>query len=127
LHNKKVKNILLIYIISDKEIDEDLKLYKYKFLESRANSENKLKIKIADESILDENFIIILCELFHAYIGSILLDSRDIAVTYMVIKSIMDEYLKNNATKDTYTEHPKVIILDEFFKRRHYFKSLKEK
>ena len=38
----------------------------------------------------------------------------------------MQEYLNNNATKDTFTEHPKEIILNEFMKRRHFIKTLKE-
>ncbi len=28
----------------------------------------------------------------------------------------MSNYLKNNATIDTYTEHPKISILDEFLR-----------
>jgi hypothetical protein len=39
----------------------------------------------------------------------------------------MLKYLIQNATVETYKEHPKVIILEEFMKRRHYFKSIKEK
>jgi hypothetical protein len=65
--------------------------------------------------------------MFHAYIGAILLDSRDTEKTFLVLKGIIDEYLENNATKDTYTEHPKVIILDEFYKRIIYLKKIKEK
>ena len=38
----------------------------------------------------------------------------------------MQDYLNNNATKDTYTEHPKETILNEYMKRRHFIKSLKE-
>jgi hypothetical protein len=39
----------------------------------------------------------------------------------------MTEYLMANATLETYREHPKVIILDEFMKRRHYLKTIREK
>ena len=39
----------------------------------------------------------------------------------------MDVYLENNATKKNYTQHPKVIILDEFYRRRNYFKNIREK
>ena len=38
----------------------------------------------------------------------------------------MQNYLINNATKDTFTEHPKETILNEYMKRRHFIKSLKE-
>jgi hypothetical protein len=39
----------------------------------------------------------------------------------------MLKYLENNATVTTFKEHPKVIILDEFMKRRYFFKTIKEK
>ncbi len=65
--------------------------------------------------------------MFHAYIGAVLLDSKSVEKTYFVLKEIMDNYLINNATLDTYTEHPKVTILDEFMKRRVYFKKIREK
>jgi ERCC4-related helicase/dsRNA-specific ribonuclease len=109
----------------DKDINSDVLIYKTKFLESRTELENRFKIP--NENVLDDNFIIILCEMFHAYIGAILLDSRSVEKTFLVLKDIMDEYLLNNATLETYTEHPKVVILDEFFKRRIYFKKIREK
>jgi dsRNA-specific ribonuclease len=65
--------------------------------------------------------------MLHAYIGAILLDSQDVEKTFFVVKGIMDDYLLNNATVETYSEHPKVIILDEFFKKAHYLKKLREK
>jgi hypothetical protein len=65
--------------------------------------------------------------MFYAYIGAILLDSKSAETTYFMVSKIMDEYLNHNSTIDTYTEHPKVIILDEFSKRRHIFKKIKEK
>jgi hypothetical protein len=39
----------------------------------------------------------------------------------------MNQYLLENATLETFKEHPKVIILDEFMRRREYFKTLREK
>ena len=39
----------------------------------------------------------------------------------------MDKYLDNHATKSNYTEHPKVVILDEYFKRRDYLGKIREK
>ena len=86
--------------------------------------ENKFKLPL--EELDNEEFVIILCELFHSYIGAIFVDSHDIKTTFSVLKNIMQEYLNNNATKDTYTEHPKEIILNEYMKRRHFIKSLKE-
>jgi len=65
--------------------------------------------------------------MLHAYIGAILLDSQDVEKTFFVVKGIMDDYLVNNATVETYSEHPKVIILDEFFRKVHYLKKLREK
>jgi len=65
--------------------------------------------------------------MLHAYIGAVLLDSQDIEKTFFVVKGIVDDYLINNATIKTYTEHPKVVILDEFNKRSHYLKTLREK
>lgn len=99
-------------------------IYKNKFLESRKDLENKFQIP--NENCLDENFIIVLCEMFHAYIGAILLDSQSVEKTFLVLKEIMDDYLLQNATMDTFTEHPKVVILDEFMKRRNYFKKIRE-
>ena len=61
------------------------------------------------------------------YIGAIFLDCKDVEITFIVLKDIMDKYLENNATRQTYTEHPKVVILDEFFRRRNYFKKIREK
>lgn len=118
----KLDDGLLCY---DKDINSDIWDYKSKFLESRSQLENEFKIP--NENILDDNFIIILCEMFHAYIGAILLDSRSVEKTFLVLKHIMDNYLINNATLETFTEHPKVIILDEFMKKRIYFKKIREK
>lgn len=106
------------------EIKNDISNYKTKLVEIRNKSENKYKIP--NEELLDENFVIILCELFHSYIAAILIDSGDIAFTLGILDDIMKQYLLNNATKDTYTEHPKVTILDEFAKRRMYFKKIRE-
>jgi hypothetical protein len=65
--------------------------------------------------------------MFYSYVGAVLLDSRSVEKTYLVIKGIMDDYLNYNATVETYTEHPKVVILDEFMKRKFYFKKIREK
>ena len=102
----------------------DIGKYTDKLLLERGKMENKFKLPL--EELDNEEFVIILCELFHAYIGAIFVDSNDIKTTFGVLKNIMQEYLNNNATKDTFTEHPKEIILNEFMKRRHFIKTLKE-
>ena len=102
----------------------DIGKYTDKLLLERGKMENKFKLPL--EELDNEEFVIILCELFHAYIGAIFVDSNDIKITFGVLKNIMQEYLNNNATKDTFTEHPKEIILNEFMKRRHFIKTLKE-
>ena len=89
-------------------------------------SKMKNRYQLPTEELDNEEFVIILCELFHAYIGAIFVDSHDIRKTFDVLKSIMEEYLVNNATKDTYKEHPKEIILNEYMKKRHFIKSLRE-
>ena len=38
----------------------------------------------------------------------------------------MRKYLENNATKETYKEHPKEIMLQEFERRRQFFKKIHE-
>ena len=58
--------------------------------------------------------MIILCELFHSYIGAIFVDCCDIERTFEILDIILKQYLLHNATKDTFTEHPKVIILQEY-------------
>ena len=102
----------------------DIKLYTEKLQIERSKMENKYQLPI--EELDNEEFVIILCELFHSYIGAIFVDSHDIKKTFEVLNSIMKQYLVNNATKDTYKEHPKETILNEFMKRRHFIKSLKE-
>ena len=86
----------------------------------------KNRYQLPTDELDNEEFVIILCELFHAYIGAIFVDSHDIKKTFDVLKSIMEDYLLNNATKDTYKEHPKEIILNEYMKKRHFIKSLRE-
>lgn len=95
-----------------------------KLKHTRASQENKYKL--TNEALLDENFVVVLCELFHSYIGAILLDSKSIKTTFGILDKILLEYLKNNATRDTYTEHPKVTILEEFNKKKQYFKRIRE-
>lgn len=102
----------------------DITKYKDKLLLERAKLENKYKLPL--EELDNEEFVIILCELFHAYLGAIFVDSHDIKTTFKVLEEIMQNYLINNATKDTFTEHPKETILNEYMKRRHFIKSLKE-
>ena len=102
----------------------DIRKYTDKLILERGKLTNKYKLPL--EELDNEEFVIILCELFHSYIGAIFVDSHDIKTTFGVIKNIMQEYLNNNATKDTFTEHPKEIILNEYMKRRHFIKSLKE-
>lgn len=65
--------------------------------------------------------------MFHSYVGAILLDSKSVETTYYKLSALMDKYLEHNATIETYTEHPKVTIIDEFMKRKHIFKKIKEK
>jgi hypothetical protein len=43
---------------SDRDLGDDLKIYKEKFMEHRMNSNNKLKIG-NEQNILDENFVIV--------------------------------------------------------------------
>ena len=102
----------------------DIRKYTDKLLLEKGKMNNKYKLPL--EELDNEEFVIILCELFHSYIGAIFVDSHDIKTTFGVLKNIMQEYLNNNATKDTFTEHPKEVILNEFMKRRHFIKSLKE-
>jgi dsRNA-specific ribonuclease len=102
----------------------DIKKYSDKLMLERGKLENKYKLPL--EELDNEEFVIILCELFHAYLGAIFVDSHDIKTTFKVLEEIMQNYLINNATKDTFTEHPKEIILNEYMKRRHFIKSLKE-
>ena len=59
------------------DINNDITNYKKRLVEIRNKSENKFKI--SNEELLDENFVIILCELFHSYIAAILIDSGDIS------------------------------------------------
>ena len=102
----------------------DIRKYTDKLILERGKVDNKFKLPL--EELDNEEFVIILCELFHSYIGAIFVDSHNIKTTFGVLKNIMQEYLNNNATRDTYTEHPKEIILNEFMRRRHFIKSLKE-
>ena len=102
----------------------DISKYTEKLQIERSKMKNKFQLPL--EELDNEEFVIILCELFHAYIGAIFVDSHDIKKTFEVLDSIMKQYLINNATKDTYKEHPKETILNEFMKRRHFIKSLKE-
>ena len=94
---------------------------KYEELTVEAKDKNN-KYKITNEELLDDNFVIVLCELFHAYLAAIYIDSDgSIRRVFEFLDKVMKHYLENNATVDTYTEHPKVVILDEFGKRKHYF------
>ena len=102
----------------------DIKKYTDILILERGKMNNKYRLPL--EELDNEEFVIILCELFHSYIGAIFVDSHDIKTTFDVLKNIMQEYLNNNATKDTFTEHPKEIILNEYMKRRHFFKTIKE-
>ena len=102
----------------------DIGKYTEKLQLERSKMQNRYRLPT--DELDNEEFVIILCELFHAYIGAIFVDSHDIKKTFDVLKSIMEEYLVNNATKDTFKEHPKETILNEYMKRRHFIKSLKE-
>jgi len=102
----------------------DIKKYTEKLQYERNKMKNRYQLPT--DELDNEEFVIILCELFHAYIGAIFVDSHDIKKTFDVLKSIMEDYLLNNATKDTYKEHPKEIILNEYMKKRHFIKSLRE-
>ena len=102
----------------------DIKKYTELLQKQRCRMKNRYQLPT--DELDNEEFVIILCELFHAYIGAIFVDSHDIKKTFDVLKSIMEDYLLNNATKDTYKEHPKEIILNEYMKKRHFIKSLRE-
>ena len=102
----------------------DIKKYTDKLLLERGKMSNKYTLPL--EELDNEEFVIILCELFHSYIGAIFVDCNDIKTTFKVLKNIMQEYLNNNATKDTFKEHPKETILLEYMRRRHFIKTLKE-
>ena len=102
----------------------DIKKYTDKLILERGRLANQYKLPL--EELDNEEFVIILCELFHSYLGAIFVDSHDIKTTFKVLENIMKEYLINNATKDTFTEHPKETILNEYMRRRHFIKSLKE-
>ena len=102
----------------------DIKKYTDKLLLERGKMTNKYTLPL--EELDNEEFVIILCELFHSYIGAIFVDSNDIKTTFKVLKNIMQEYLNNNATRDTFKEHPKETILLEYMRRRHFIKTLKE-
>ena len=100
---------------------------KYEKLLQTNGKDKDNKYKISNEDILDESFVIVLCELFHSYIAAIYIDNDgNIQRVFEFLDGVMKHYLENNATIDTYTEHPKVVILDEFGKRKQYFKSIKE-
>jgi dsRNA-specific ribonuclease len=103
---------------------DDIKNYIDRLEEENRRSKNKYKLPL--EELDNEEFVIILCELFHSYIGAIFVDNHDIKTTFGVLRNIMQEYLNNNATKDTFTEHPKERIIQEYNKRRYFFKSMKE-
>ena len=77
----------------------DIKKYTDKLILERGRMKNQFKLPL--EELDNEEFVIILCELFHSYIGAIFVDSHDIKTTFGVLKDIMLEYLNNNATKDT--------------------------
>ena len=102
----------------------DINKYTDKLILEREKMQNKYRLPL--EELDNEEFVIILCELFHSYLGAIFVDSHDIKTTFDVLKIIMQDYLNNNATKDTFTEHPKETILNEYMKRRNFFKSIKE-
>jgi dsRNA-specific ribonuclease len=102
----------------------DIGKYTEKLQLERNKMENRYQLPT--DELDNEEFVIILCELFHSYIGAIFVDSHDIKKVFDVLQSIMGNYLINNATKETYKEHPKETILNEYMKRRHFIKSLKE-
>jgi dsRNA-specific ribonuclease len=102
----------------------DIAKYTEKLQLERNKMENRYQLPT--DELDNEEFVIILCELFHSYIGAIFVDSHDIKKVFDVLQSIMGNYLINNATKETYKEHPKETILNEYMKRRHFIKSLKE-
>ena len=102
----------------------DIAKYTEKLQLERNKMENRYQLPT--DELDNEEFVIILCELFHSYIGAIFVDSHDIKKVFDVLQNIMGNYLINNATKETYKEHPKETILNEYMKRRHFIKSLKE-
>ena len=119
-----VELFVSIFVYENNPYEMESNLHKMRICGIKNKMKNKFQLPL--EELDNEEFVIILCELFHAYIGAIFVDSHDIKKTFEVLDSIMKQYLINNATKDTYKEHPKEIILNEFMKRRHFIKTLKE-
>lgn len=70
-----------------------------------------------------------MCEAFHAWIGAVLLDTKSIWITYSKLMSdnILGKTLKKYTDKDNFIEHPKVVILDNFERRKDIFKKIREK
>ena len=73
---------------------DDIKNYIDRLEDENRRSKNKYKLPL--EELDNEEFVIILCELFHSYIGAIFVDSHDIKTTFGVLRNIMQEYLNNN-------------------------------
>ena len=120
-------NLDTAIICWNSNLKQDMKKYKQEIEKLRNNWENRNKIKIEDYEKLDLEFTIILCELFYAYWGAILLDSKNIILPIDMFILFSKGYLLANATLDNYRQHPKVEILELFYQRREILKEIKEK
>ena len=70
-------------------IKTDLDKYKNELKKVWKLQGEKNKYKIPEDEIIDEDFVIILCELFHSYIGAIFVDCSDIERTFEVLDRIL--------------------------------------
>ncbi|MCQ2816608.1 MAG: DEAD/DEAH box helicase [archaeon] len=112
---------------ADLDLKNDVEEYKNILMRIKRNAKTeKEKYSIPVDDALDESFVVILSELFQSYVGAIFVDSGNIETTFNILNGMMLMYLNYNATSETYSEHPKEIILSEFNKRRMFFKKIRE-
>lgn len=76
---------------------------------------------------LDDYFSFPLIELFYSFCGAILLDTKCIETTYIILNKIFEPYLLANATINLFDEHPKTKIYYLFLSKINYLKKIKEK
>lgn len=66
----------------------DIAKYTEKLQLERNKMENRYQLPT--DELDNEEFVIILCELFHSYIGAIFVDSHDIKKVFDVLQNIME-------------------------------------
>ena len=103
--------------------NEDLELSNEDKEELNKFKENKIDMLLE----LDEHFVFPLIELFYAYCGAILLDTKCIESTFIYLKKLLEPYMLANSTINIYDEHPKTKIYYLFLSKINYFKKIKEK